>query len=281
MLVRAAGLSCSGLVCLLSEACSVAAWLRQTCILSSSVNRSKITCTAARRHASHAVVSFTVRIGSSTCNTHPFAGLLNLSAKDKFVKDQVNLRVQQWGSQSLGLRYRLFCCTRLQSSSPGHGPCKARLSACTQQMLATFRTQQATIIEPNATHAKCEVHQLNSHRLVPSVRDVSHRFGASAYLVEVEDQVQLADVVEVMVQDLHEQVHALEVGQLVVRDVHAQHEEEARIPPVDHLVRLELRHKVRSLSAAEVLCGATEALCLEEHSGRAREHGAGQGVEPG
>lgn len=44
-----------------------------------------------------------------------------------------------------------------------------------------------------------------------------------------------------MVQDLHEQVDGLQVGQLVVSDVHAQAEVEARIPPVDDLVGLELR----------------------------------------
>lgn len=64
---------------------------------------------------------------------------------------------------------------------------------------------------------------------------------AAGYLVEVEDQVQLAHVAEVVVQDLHKQVHAFQVGQLVVGGVHTQAEEQARVPSVDDLVALELR----------------------------------------
>ena len=69
------------------------------------------------------------------------------------------------------------------------------------------------------------------------------RAPARADLVEVEHQIQLADVAEVMVQDLHKQVDGLQVGQLIVCDVHAQAEVEARIPPVDDLVGLELRSR--------------------------------------
>jgi hypothetical protein len=36
------------------------------------------------------------------------------------------------------------------------------------------------------------------------------------YLVEVEDQVQLTDIAEVVIKDLHEQVDCLQGGQLVV-----------------------------------------------------------------
>lgn len=59
-------------------------------------------------------------------------------------------------------------------------------------------------------------------------------------LVEVEDQVQLADVAEEGVEDLDEEVDGLEEGELVVVGVDAGAEEEARVPPVDDLVVAEL-----------------------------------------
>jgi hypothetical protein len=59
-------------------------------------------------------------------------------------------------------------------------------------------------------------------------------------LVEVEDEVELADVAEEGVEDLDEEVDALEVGELVVVGVDAGAEEEAGIPPVDDLVVPEL-----------------------------------------
>lgn len=59
-------------------------------------------------------------------------------------------------------------------------------------------------------------------------------------LVEVEDQVQLADVAKEGVEDLDEEVDGLEEGELVVVGVDARAEEEARVPPVDDLVVAEL-----------------------------------------
>ena len=63
-------------------------------------------------------------------------------------------------------------------------------------------------------------------------------------LVEVEDEVELADVAEEGVEDLDEEVDSLEEGELVVVGVDAGAEEEARVPPVDDLVVAEL-DKVR------------------------------------
>ena len=59
-------------------------------------------------------------------------------------------------------------------------------------------------------------------------------------LVEVEDQVQLADVAEEGVEDLDEEVDGLEEGELIVVCVDAGAEEEAGVPPVDDLVVAEL-----------------------------------------
>ena len=62
----------------------------------------------------------------------------------------------------------------------------------------------------------------------------------SVDLVEVEDEVELADVAEVAVEHLDEEVDALEVGELVVARVDAEGEEEARVAAVDDLVGAEL-----------------------------------------
>lgn len=64
------------------------------------------------------------------------------------------------------------------------------------------------------------------------------------YLEEVKDEVQLAHVAEVGIQDLDKQVNGLEVEQLVVGLVNARAEEKPRVPPVDDLRALEL-DKVR------------------------------------
>lgn len=58
----------------------------------------------------------------------------------------------------------------------------------------------------------------------------------SVDLVEVEDQIQFADVAEESVEDLDEEVNGLEEGELVVVRVDASAEEEARVPPVDDLI---------------------------------------------
>lgn len=60
------------------------------------------------------------------------------------------------------------------------------------------------------------------------------------HLVEVEDDVELADVGELLVQQLDEQVDGLEPEQLVGREVHAQDEEESGVAAVDEFVVAEL-----------------------------------------
>lgn len=59
-------------------------------------------------------------------------------------------------------------------------------------------------------------------------------------LVEVEDEVELADVAEEGVENLDEEVDGLEVGELVVVCVDAGAEEEAGVAAVDDLVVAEL-----------------------------------------
>ncbi len=60
------------------------------------------------------------------------------------------------------------------------------------------------------------------------------------HLVEVEDEVQLAHVAEVVVEDLHKQVDCFQAGQLIVGGINAHGEEQARIAPVHDLVGPEL-----------------------------------------
>jgi len=55
-------------------------------------------------------------------------------------------------------------------------------------------------------------------------------------LVEVKHNVQLANVGEVRVEELHEEVNRLEVEEFVVRDVDGDGEEETGVPAVDELV---------------------------------------------
>lgn len=59
-------------------------------------------------------------------------------------------------------------------------------------------------------------------------------------LVEVEDEVELADVAEEGVEDFDEEVYGLEEGELVVVGVDAGAEEEARVAAVDDAVVAEL-----------------------------------------
>lgn len=66
--------------------------------------------------------------------------------------------------------------------------------------------------------------------------------------MEVEDEVQLADVAEEVVQDLDKQMYALQIRQLIVGHVDAHREEQTRIPPVDHLVRPKLCRRNEKLS---------------------------------
>eukprot|EP00406_Dinophysis_acuminata_P070243 CAMPEP_0179280448 /NCGR_PEP_ID=MMETSP0797-20121207/36635_1 /TAXON_ID=47934 /ORGANISM="Dinophysis acuminata, Strain DAEP01" /LENGTH=244 /DNA_ID=CAMNT_0020989109 /DNA_START=20 /DNA_END=752 /DNA_ORIENTATION=+ len=68
-------------------------------------------------------------------------------------------------------------------------------------------------------------------------------------LVEVEHQVELADVAEVAVEHLHEEVDELEGAQLVVVHVDAEGEEHAGVAPVDDLV-LPVLEEVRVLRVA-------------------------------
>lgn len=56
-------------------------------------------------------------------------------------------------------------------------------------------------------------------------------------LVEVEDEIQLADIAKELVQHLDEEVDGLEIREFVVIGVDADAEEQARVAPVDDLGR--------------------------------------------
>lgn len=88
-----------------------------------------------------------------------------------------------------------------------------------------------------------QVFQSRQHDLLARLLDLAGQEDLvedSVDLVEVEDQVQLADVAKEGVEDLDEEVDGLEEGELVVVGVDAGAEEEARVPPVDDLVVAEL-----------------------------------------
>ena len=69
------------------------------------------------------------------------------------------------------------------------------------------------------------------------------------YLVEIENQIQFADIAEVVVQDLYKKVYALQIRQLVVCDIHAKTEEKARVSSVDDLIAFVLKTKTCSEDA--------------------------------
>ena len=58
--------------------------------------------------------------------------------------------------------------------------------------------------------------------------------------MEVEDEVELAHVLEVVVEDLHEEMDRLEVSKLVIVHINTHGEEEACITPIYDFVRAEL-----------------------------------------
>jgi hypothetical protein len=55
------------------------------------------------------------------------------------------------------------------------------------------------------------------------------------HLVEIEDQIQLADIAEELIQHLHEEVYRLKIRKFVVVRIYARAEEESSIPAVDNL----------------------------------------------
>ena len=63
------------------------------------------------------------------------------------------------------------------------------------------------------------------------------------HLMEVEDQIELADIAEVVVQNLHKQVNRLQICELIVCHIYAEAEVQPGISPVDDLVGLELQTK--------------------------------------
>lgn len=60
-------------------------------------------------------------------------------------------------------------------------------------------------------------------------------------LVKVEDKVQLADIVEVLIQHLNKVVDSLQIAEIVVVHVHAYAEVQTRVPSVDYLEVPELK----------------------------------------
>jgi len=79
--------------------------------------------------------------------------------------------------------------------------------------------------------------QLLQNLCLTSFSDLSskeHLIHNCVDLVKVEDQVQLADVVEIFVQHLHKVVDSLKVVKVIVADVHTNAEVEASVSAVDN-----------------------------------------------
>jgi len=55
------------------------------------------------------------------------------------------------------------------------------------------------------------------------------------YLVEVKNNIELADIAEVLVEQLHKQVDGLHQKKLVVINIYPKNKIQARIPPVNNL----------------------------------------------
>ena len=70
---------------------------------------------------------------------------------------------------------------------------------------------------------------------LPDLAGQKHFVDDGIDFVEIENQVQLADVVEVFVEDFDEVVDRLEIHEIIVADVDADAEIESRVPPVDDL----------------------------------------------
>ncbi len=82
--------------------------------------------------------------------------------------------------------------------------------------------------------------------------------------MEVEDEVQLADIAEVAVQHLHKLVDDLQGDQLVVGAVHAHHKVQAGIPLVDHLqTRRGVRRGNTNAGAMQMhRCAVSRGICM-------------------
>ena len=69
------------------------------------------------------------------------------------------------------------------------------------------------------------------------------------HLVEVEHQIKLADVAEVVIQDLHKEVDGLQVCELIICDVYTEAEVQPSVPHVNDLVGLELHAQQNSATS--------------------------------
>lgn len=77
-----------------------------------------------------------------------------------------------------------------------------------------------------------------------------HLVDDTVNLIEVEHQIQFANIVEVFVQHFYKVVYRLEISQVVVAHVHADAEVEAGVAPVDDLEVSEL-HEIRVLGVPD------------------------------
>lgn len=106
---------------------------------------------------------------------------------------------------------------------------------------------------------------------LPDFTGQKHLIHDRVHLVEVEHEVQLAHVVEVLVQDLHKVVDRFQIRQIVVTHVHTDAKIEASIPSIHDFEISELEctmlvpvtgHRNAHLNKIGVLCIADSYDCM-------------------
>lgn len=79
-----------------------------------------------------------------------------------------------------------------------------------------------------------------------------------AYLVEIEDQIEFADVVEIFVEHFHKVVDRFQVGQVVVCDVDADAEIQPSVTSIDDLEITKLKQDRLPYSSFSLACICTD-----------------------
>lgn len=91
---------------------------------------------------------------------------------------------------------------------------------------------------------RVECQQLFQHLRLTRLADLAgqeHLVHDRVYFVEVEHQIQLADVVEVLVENLHEVVNGFEIAQVVIVHVDTDAEVETSIATINNFEIAELK----------------------------------------
>lgn len=80
------------------------------------------------------------------------------------------------------------------------------------------------------------------------------------HLIEIEDQIELADIVEVLVEHLDEVVYRLQVGQVIVVHVDTDAEVQASVSSVDDLKVAKLCGQEKAINK-EIIVRSLASIC--------------------